>query len=71
LKWNQALLQASRGEQILLNKVLQDIKSPFDLHQYENSFKWIQRIVEYHRSKHHNWLHDFRGKQLDCLWFDI
>ena len=31
LKWNQALLQASRGEQVLLSRVLRVIQSPFDL----------------------------------------
>ena len=58
LRWNQALMQASRGEQLLLSKVLKVIRSPFDLHEGDNSFKWIHRVVELHKSKDTNWLND-------------
>lgn len=58
LRWNQALVQASRGEQVLLSKVLEVIRSPFDLHQGDKTFKWVHRISEHHKSKQDNWLND-------------
>lgn len=33
LKWNQAQLQASRGEQVLLSKVLEVVRAPSDIIQ--------------------------------------
>ena len=58
LKWNQASLQASRGEQVLLSKIMEVIKSPFDLIQADGNFKWIHRMSEHQRSKDVNWLND-------------
>ena len=58
LRWNQALLQAWRGEQVLLSRVLKVIKTPFDLHQGDEKFKWIHRVAEHHVSIHTNWLDD-------------
>jgi hypothetical protein len=71
---DNTITQASRGEQVLLKKVLEVIKSPFDLHQGQfqtgtdhssplsplgdPKFKWIHRISELHKSKHDNWLND-------------
>lgn len=51
LRWNQALLQASRGEQILLSRVLRIIQSPFDLWKGDIYFKWIHRISPHQISK--------------------
>lgn len=51
LKWKTAQLQASRGEQILLSKVLNFIKSPFDYVHGEKTFKWIHRLADFHKSE--------------------
>lgn len=45
-KWKIALVQASRGEQILMQKVFSIIKSPFDIISNDVNFKWIHRITE-------------------------
>lgn len=50
LRWNQALMQASRGEQVLLSRVLRTIQSPFDLWKGDIYFKWIHRISQHHVS---------------------
>ena len=61
-RWSEALTQASRGEQILLSKVLEAIRSPFDLHEADIEFKWIHKVAEYHMSKGtSNWRND--------IWF--
>lgn len=62
LKWNQALLQAARGEQVLLQRVLQVIRSPTDLWEGDKEFKWLHRMVDYLRSKHDGWLENFDNK---------
>lgn len=50
-KWEEALLSASRGEQVLLMHVLKEIRSPFDLWKGDPYFKWIHRVAERHESK--------------------
>lgn len=57
-KWKIAQLQASRGEQILLAKMLQSIRSPFDMIENDNQFKWVHRIAEYHKAESHNFLEE-------------
>ena len=47
LKWNQALMQASRGEQVLLKKVLEVIKSPFDLFEVKKMSTSILLDIRY------------------------
>eukprot|EP00607_Mallomonas_marina_P007416 CAMPEP_0182416270 /NCGR_PEP_ID=MMETSP1167-20130531/528_1 /TAXON_ID=2988 /ORGANISM="Mallomonas Sp, Strain CCMP3275" /LENGTH=518 /DNA_ID=CAMNT_0024588887 /DNA_START=129 /DNA_END=1685 /DNA_ORIENTATION=- len=45
-KWEIAKLQASRGEQILLQRVLDAIKSPTDLITGDTHFRWVQRLID-------------------------
>ena len=45
-KWKIALLQASRGEQILLGKALNEIRSPLELCPGDTTYKWIHRIAD-------------------------
>lgn len=47
LRWNQALLQANRGEQVLLSRVLRTIQSPFDLLEGDPYFKWVHRMADH------------------------
>ena len=60
LRWNQALMQAARGEQVLLERVLRVIRSPTDLFESDKSFKWLHRVADFHKSstKEDNWLTD-------------
>lgn len=50
-KWKIAQLQASRGEQILLEKLMKAVRSPFDLMQTDIHFKWLHRFVEHQQSE--------------------
>eukprot|EP01041_Mallomonas_annulata_P009672 gene9672-20114_t len=45
-KWEIAKLQASRGEQILLQKILDTIKSPTDFVPGDSKFRWVHRIAD-------------------------
>ena len=58
LRWNQALLQAARGEQILLERVLQVIHTPTDLFENDKHFRWVHRMADLHKSatKEDGWL---------------
>lgn len=56
-RWRIAQMQASRGEQVLLSKVLEAVKSPFDLIHGERNFKWIHSIPDFYKSKN-GWLND-------------
>lgn len=60
LRWNQALLQAVRGEQVLLERVLRVIRSPTDLFENDVHFRWLHRLADLHKSstKEDRWLHD-------------
>jgi len=51
VKWKIAQLQASRGEQILLEKLLNAVRSPFDLIQTDINFKWLHKFAEYQQSE--------------------
>ena len=50
-KWKECLLRASRGEQVLLQKVLQIIKSPFQFIHGDRYFKWIHKLADEYKSK--------------------
>lgn len=58
LRWNQALLQAARGEQVLLERVLRVIRSPTDLFENDKNFKWLHHAADFRKSatKEDNWL---------------
>ena len=60
LRWNQALLQAARGEQVLLERVLQVIRAPTDLFENDKDFRWLHRMADLHKSatKEDGWLKD-------------
>lgn len=60
LRWNQALLQAARGEQVLLDRILRVVRSPGDLFENDKDFKWLHRLADLHKSatKEDNWLAD-------------
>lgn len=60
LRWNQALLQAARGEQVLLERVLRVIRSPTDLFENDKNFKWLHGVADFRKSstKEDNWLAD-------------
>lgn len=49
--WKIAQLRASRGEQVLLSKVLEAIRSPFDFIVNDKFFKYIQRLADVRKSK--------------------
>ena len=51
LKWNQAQLKASRGEQTLLAAVMKKIRSPFDLFGTTLGFEWVHRVADLHIGK--------------------
>jgi hypothetical protein len=57
-RWKRALFQASRGEQVLLKKVLEVIRSPFDYIHGSNSFKWVHQMSEHFKSKQTQFLTD-------------
>lgn len=50
-KWINSLMQASNGEQVLLSKVLGTIRSPFDLWQGDQFFRWVHQVSENYISK--------------------
>lgn len=62
LRWNQALMQAARGEQVLLSRVMNVIKSPLDLFEGDKEFKWLHKLADYHRSTKDNWLEGMDSK---------
>jgi hypothetical protein len=57
-RWQIALDQASRGEQVLLSKVFQVIRSPFDFIPGTKNFKWVHELAEFRKSKADGYLND-------------
>jgi hypothetical protein len=58
-RWQRALHIAASGEQVLLTKVLQTIKSPLDLFvSMVDNVPWFERIAEMKRSMKHHFLKD-------------
>lgn len=45
--WEQAKLQACNNEQILLKKLLQTIRSPFEYLKSNRYFKWVHSLADY------------------------
>ena len=62
IRWNLAQLQAHKGELVLLSKVFNAIKSPFDMLAGDIKFKHWHRIADIHRSKANGWLDDIHFK---------
>ncbi len=47
-KWQEAIVMATQGRNVLLEKAMQTIKSPFDLVTKDRKFRWIQRMSDLH-----------------------
>lgn len=58
IRWKLAQVQASRGEQVLLSKVLEKIKSPFDYIKGSVTFKWVHHLADYHKARVDGYLKD-------------
>jgi len=50
-KWEIAKVQASKGDQILLRKILTDLVTMDDLFSVDKGFRWIHKIADAHYSK--------------------
>lgn len=61
LKWNQAQLKASRGEQTLLAEVMKKIRSPFDLFGTTNDFQWVHKITDLHMGKENDYFKELES----------
>eukprot|EP01035_Chromulina_nebulosa_P022400 gene22400-29004_t len=71
-KWKECLYQAYRGDQVLLNKVLNTIKSPFDFVTSDRQYKWTHRISEVHLSADSGYfdkLNDIKGYRAPITLF--
>jgi hypothetical protein len=56
LLWNQAVLQASRGEQVLLSKVLDVIHNKDDFIKGSLEYEWIHELADYEtHTERKNW----------------
>ena len=45
-KWNHAQYLASQGEQVLLARILQHIKSPTEIIKSDRKFRWVHRLAD-------------------------
>jgi hypothetical protein len=56
VRWNEAARRASTGEQVLLKKLLEVIKSPYDFLRHDDKYRGVLRTAEHKRSREDGWL---------------
>lgn len=68
-KWNKAIRAARNGDQILLKKVQDIIKSPSDLIDGDKHFRWIHRMADIlvDKVKGFEQLNDYKGYRIPIV----